>query len=500
MSTTSPTSTVEQLRRRHQDLLKENLAKSASPEQCRQFVEQLIEAGRGVAARRDREALRKMLYFWAADAVARGELSRDTPLPELAPYSGSGTEGQGDSSTLSTSFTEDIEAAPDTRAIIRIAALARQWQVAGQNPGYLLSGAALEEAKNYRENDLDIRAFVDASEVAAASAKSRRWKALTIATTLLASLLAAGIWGLMDLNAELAQANADLARESVELRLARDAVEIARTRESQQTRDEARRAIEALNAGGPDPLKLLQALLKRLGDAQPKELSRLQVGPPTGPPNVTSSENTVSPVGVEQRAIAPTEDSECKGVLWLGNESDKLITNSGPLSGLQSGETITVRDGSSVRLRKSMPLPGYVMAAQIGVVPGGASLILTSKAEMHRSSNPAALDQYFASVTAPQQYCTRVFVQYTGDDSKAQALRARLLGMSFQVPPVQEIKSAGKTDDVRVFWKQDLPMANLVAKDLSTFNGDKPLTVRQLFDFPNRPPAGTLEVWIDLNR
>jgi hypothetical protein len=490
-----PTVDMEQLRRRHQDLLKDNLTKPVPPEQCQQFVEQLINAGRNAAPGRDRDALRKMLYFWAAEAVGRGAWRRDEPLPALAPYSGGGpSDERRDPSVLSTSLAaEDIEATAETRATIRIAALARQWQIAGRNAGYLLTGEALEEAKKYKDKDFEIGAFIAASEAAAARAKSRLWQGSFIALTVLTTLLGLGIWYLVDLNADLAQ-------ESAKLRLARDAVEIARTRESQQTRDEARRAIEALNAGGQDPLRLLRALLQRIGDAQPDELSRLQIGAPTGRASATSSENTVAPVGVEQRAIAPTENITCAGVLWLGNDSDKLVTNSGPLSSLQSGETITVRDGSSVRLRKSMPLPGYVMAPQIGLVPGGASLILKGKPEMHRSSNPTALDQYFAEVTAPRQYCTRVFVQYSGDESKVQSLRSLLLGISVQAPPAQRTTSAEKTAEVRVFWKDDLPVANLVATTLSPFNSDKPLAVRQLFDFPTKPAQGTLEVWIDLNR
>lgn len=485
-SDSAPTVDIEQLRRQHQDLLRDNLTKRAPPERCQQFTQQLIEAGRGTAPGRDREALRKMLYFWTADAVSRGDLSRDAPLPELAAYSGAGTpERQDTFSGLDSSFfTENIEAAPDTRATIRIAGLARQWLVAGRNPGYLLSGAALQEAKKYADSDLDIRAFVDAGEISAARTRGRLWQLSAFALAMSFLIVVGGIWYVMRINANLMIAIQD--------------AETARNRENQQTSDQALAAVVALNAGGPESVTSLKNLLQRLANVPASAFDRLKVDTSAGLTSVTSLENTVAPAEVAQKTITPTADSTCKGVLWLGNDSDKLITNSGPLSGLQSGTTITVRSGSDVRLRSGMPLPGYVMAPQIGIVPGGASLPLTGKPEVHRSSSATAMDQYFAPVTAPQQYCTRIFVQYTANVAKAQSLRSNLLGQGFQVPPSQEIKSAAKTAEVRVFRREDLPMANFIATSLGSFNADKPLAVRELFDFPNKPAPGTIEVWIDL--
>lgn len=505
MSMPTPRSTaadMEQLRRRHQELLRDNLAKPVSSEECRQFIERLIDAGRDITPGRDRDALRKMLYYWTAETVSRGDRGRSEPLPALAPYGGDGPSPERhDSSVLSApAAPEDIEGTADARALIRIAALARQWQVAGKDPGYLLTDTALEEARKYKDKDFEVGAFIEASEAAAASTKALLWRVRFSALLVLTIILGGGIWYLMDLNAELKDVNDRLAADT---RLARDALEIARGRDSQKTRDDALAAIVALNGGGPDPLDPLKALLRRLANVPGNELERLKIEPSEpsrGPVYATSLENRVAPVGVEQRAIAPTEDSVCRGVLWLGNESDRLITNSGSFANLKKGDTITVRDGSSVRLRKGMPSESYVMSSQIGLVPGGASLILTGKPEMHRSSNASAQDQYFAPVSAPQQYCTRVYVQYAGNDNKAKEVRARLLGMSFLVPPVQEVGSAEKTNEVRVFWKDDQKMADLVASTLGSFNDNKPLTVRSLFNFPNRPPQGTLEVWLDLSR
>jgi hypothetical protein len=216
---------------------------------------------------------------------------------------------------------------------------------------------------------------------------------------------------------------------------------------------------------------------------------------------ITSAQNTVTLPQAQQTAARPSprEASTCEGVLWLGSEQDRLVTNDGPLASLQPGTTVTLRDDVSVRLRRAMPSPSYTMATPIGVVPGNASVILKDRPEAHKSPN-GTVTQYFATVTTPRQYCTRVFVQYWGDESKLRDLRSKLVEHNFQVPPSQQIKSADNTADVRVFAKDDLPMAKLVADTLRSFNGDKPLTVRELYDFPTKPAAGTIEVWIDLKR
>ncbi|CAN5583502.1 hypothetical protein BH10PSE6_BH10PSE6_20510 [soil metagenome] len=526
-ATTNPSSEVDvaQLRRRHQELIKASLTKQAPGEECRAFAQQLIEAGRHVPSGRDREALRKMLYYWTAEAVGMGGLRKDEQLPSLMPYEDGGppvpeSVTSGFDRTLAA---EDMEARPDTRAAIRIAALARQWQVAGRSAGYLLSGEALEEAKTFRDRDPEIAIFVEASkeaemarkeaeaarEASEARAKAKRWRILSLVALTVVCVLGVAVWRLWVLTDELRVRTGDLQTRNVELQRAQeqkallDEALIAESgRENQKTREEARAAIEGLNAGGENPTRRLKELLQRLGDAQPSDrLDRLQIKQDDRPFGITSAQNTVTLPQAQQTAARPSprDASTCEGVLWLGSEQDRLVTNDGPLASLQPGTIVTLRDDVSVRLRRAMPSPSYTMATQIGVVPGNASVILKDRPEAHKSPN-GTVTQYFATVTTPRQYCTRVFVQYWGDEGKLRDLRSKLVEHNFQVPPSQQIKSADNTADVRVFAKEDLPMAKLVADTLRSFNGDKPLAVRELYDFPTKPAVGTIEVWIDLKR
>jgi hypothetical protein len=515
----SSTVDVAQLRRRHQELIKASLNKQASGEESQAFTQQLIEAGRHVPSGRDREALRKMLYYWTAEAVGMGGLRKDEQLPSLMPYEDG--EPPAPESTTSdfnrTLAAEDMETRPDTRAAIRIAALARQWQVAGRNAGYLLTGDALGEAKAFRDRDPEIAIFVEASqeaelarkeaeaarEASEARAKAKRWRVLSLIAFIVICVLGVAVWKLWMLNRELHDSNEQLKNANEAKALLYEALAAESGRENQKTREEARAAIEGLNAGGEDPTRRLRDLLQRLGDAQPSDrLDRLQIKQQEDQPvGITSAQNTVTLPQAQQAAARPSprEASTCEGVLWLGSEQDRLVTNDGPLASLQPGTTVTLRSDVSVRLRRAMPSPSYTMAPQIGVVPGNASVILKDRPEAHKSPN-GTVPQYFATVTTPRQYCTRVFVQYWGDEGKLRDLRSRLVEDNFQVPPAQQIKSADNTADVRVFARDDLPMAKLVADTLRSFNGGKPLAVRELYDFPTKPAVGTIEVWIDLQR
>jgi len=484
----SPAVGLSQLRQHHLALMADPL-KKASGQECESFVRDLIDAGRDVAPGRDREALRKMLYFWTAEAVNRGERPRGE-LPALLPYTGT-APAQPEKGALLTApiGAEQIEATPETRAAIRIGALARQWRISGRDVGYLLNGDALKEAATLTGVDPEIDQFIEASRkrvrrqtIAAASFYILLLGAIAIAATVVAFYY-------RGLSEERRVALKD--RET-----AFQTMSVANSRESAATRNEARAAIEALNAGGENSLGPLKKLLQRIGDAQSAELDNLAVKS-TQAINPTSSGNIVQspPQQVIQRT--PPSVGTCDGVLWLGNDTQRLIAGAAPLASLQGNETIKVNDNANIRLRNGMPSAAYLMAPQIGLVPGGATLVLTGKPEAHRS--PTGSDQYFAPVKAPQEFCTRVYVQYFGDSAKVQSLRTDLGDLGFEVPQAQKLDSTRQLAEVRIFQAADLPMAKLVGSTLKTFNNGKDLPVRELFNFPTKPAAGTIEVWIDLS-
>ncbi len=489
---------VVQLRRQHQDLARRCLSTQVGAEERQAFIDELIASGKTLAPGRDRDAVRKLLYYWTADAVSRGERSRDQPLPSLQPFGGGEAAAE---STVTRAFTtaqssEDIEATTaDTRAAIRIATLARQWMADGRNPGYLLTGQALEEADRLKTKDADIQTLVDASkEAEMRTAQRSRRLLMGLVAGLIAVIIVMAIGGvfLWRLTDELQKANDAAAISIAEL----SAV-------NRRNEDEARGAIDALNRGYGDPLEPLKKLLTRLADAQPAELDRLQRRAPPPPPAPSQlppapGDRVVADPGVSvvQRP-APASLGTCDGVLWLGSDTDKRVTYQRELKTLKAGDPVTTIEGTSVRLRRDMPSDDYVMAPQVGLIPGGATLSLTSAPEAIQRQGGA---QYFARVKAPRQYCTRVFVQFAGDRALADKMLAQLRQLGVQAPGADSVARAPAVPEVRVFSQADLGVANYVADQLSDFNGGKRLAVKTLYDFKVRPAPGTIEVWIDLKR
>ena len=497
----SPASSLAaQLRQHHQDLARRCLSQPIGADERQAFIDQLAASGKALPPGRDRDAVRKLLYYWTADAVSRGERSREQPLPALEPFSGN--EASGDSAVervLTTAqSTEDIEATTaDTRAAIRIATLARQWLADDRSVGYLLTGAALKEAERLADQDPDIRTLVDASKAAEAvraAAEAERTAAelyrakraklvfigfiVGLGLVLLLGLMGIRLWYVSDQLEKIVDAMADQA-----------AVE-------RQNQEEARSIVDALRWGRSDPLPPLKKLLRRLGEAQPEDLERLQVKPVDGPAGYGGDKIDRDPQTPVVRA-RQADQAKCRGVMWLGSDEAKLIDYHGKLQDLKAGDPVTVIDGANVRLRERMPTADYVMTRQIGLVPGGAVLKLTGAPEKYTRSG---VDQYFAPVEGLRQYCVRVFVQYVGDDDQADELRKQLRALGVQVPPAQEIKKAPAEPEVRVFLKDDRGVADQIAEQLKAFNEGRKLAVVELYNFPSKPAPGNIEVWITLKK
>lgn len=493
----SPTSSLAvRLRQQHQELARRCLSESTSADERRAFIDELAASGKALAPGRDRDAVRKLLYYWTADAVSRGERSREQPLPALQPFSGDQADAESAVARILTTAqsSEDIEATTaDARAAIRIATLARQWLADGRSDGYLLTDEALKEAERLADTDPDIRTLVDASraaEVHRVRRERRHLVGLVVGLVVVIVAMAVGGVYLWQLNGELNVANRDL-KEAIEVQ----------TAVNSRNQEEFRAVVEALRQGGDHALDPLKALLRRMGDAQPSELGRLQYRQPDMAVAERLGDRVVvpsDPGAPPPTRPAPTGPSTCDGVLWLGSEEAKLIVEPGLLASLQGSEKITVKEGVNIRLREDMPtLPTYTMAPQVGLVPGGAQLILTGKPKGFGRSNGV---QFFAPVKAPREYCTRVFIQYDGDRLRADEMRRQVAELSVQVPPPQRVDKVPRIAEIRYFTADDRKIAGLVADKVRSFNGGNRLQVRPLLDIPRKPEPGTLEVWIDLGR
>ncbi len=381
-----------------------------------------------------------------------------------------------------------------SRQAIRFAALARAWKDARPEvkAGLLLSDSAIDEASAFVNDDPDIKAFVQAS---------RDWQSKRDRFNRRARYFLFGLIGALAVFAffivHVRRLNDDLERRNAQLRSLTESLETAE-QDRRRTSAEARRAVDALSVGRIEPLR---TLLQRIARAESSELELLQIRTSTRVTSATADSNAVRET--QRRPVSDAVQNvvrqapACSGALWLGSAADggSRLQNIADPSTVRVGDRITTLAGSDIRLRAALPAGDYVMASQIGLVPGGSTVTVADKPEPYQRRG---IDQYWAKVTVPRQFCTSVFVQYAGAPASLPELEAALKGLGVQVPQSEAVETARGRAEVRYFWDEDSVVASAVARQLASFNSGKPLELRALTNFPNRPASGRVEVWINL--
>jgi hypothetical protein len=538
------TSLVASLNQRHNRLAASWVSGSPSANDARALVTDIVAAGAVIPDGPERDSLRNLLYFWCSEEAVidaeRGSLPRldafrpqtpethaaapSPPADASAPAAGGGigatvagvaepvlrsvmtgvfkqvadrlrsTDARKDQSPPPPSATSPAGPPSDAeaRAIVRISALARQWRMTDEinKRGYLLTGKALAEASLFMDRDPEIKALVTASE------KSERFTTwvkrglVVLAFVALASL--AYLFKVDgDRKAQVAEAEVQVAKAE-----ARAATELTRQQstDSLHNRATVQTAVDALSRDDLDPLK---RYLESMG-ANRYEVSRLQLQAAT--PVQKEVDATVAPpqrTAPPQLQVAPAGVATCSGYLWFGSKSDSRLANDSDPALLKNGETVTLDARADIRLRAEWPPESYVMARQVGLVPAGGQVTLSSDIRTYRRSLG---EQIWAQVTAPRTYCTTVFLQYVGPTEKRRSVIDALRAMGVQAPPSEQIASAKGLAEARYFFPEDKPVAEQVATTLSAFNGDRKLGVLYVANVPVKPSPGTIEVWLDLNR
>lgn len=488
------------MRERHQALSARCVDGDVSPLEREYIVHDIVQAGAQVPPGPDRDSLRNMLFYWTGEQSSRGERDRAMRAPSLLAFN---PVAPLDSSsdvplTAPTSSFAAPTASPDTdpdaeaRRIVRIAALAREWRLSEQSnrTGYLIGDkATLAEAARYVDRDPDIRSLVEASgqAVTVFETRTRNVKrvVLSLAFIALVSLLATTYLVLSRARAEIA---------------ALHEAGNQRAKERGETRDQAAGALEALRH---DDLTKLRQFLAKQSDADPAVLARLEIRKANS--QEQASDAAPAPLGAFAPPAplpAPTAANlapSCPGFLWFGSKgSDSLIEGQTDPAALKPGNVVKL-DSSirGVRLRATLPLPGYVMGKQIGIVPAGAIVTVTGEIKSYDRGNAT---QIFAPVSVPRAFCTTVFLQYVGPQERRDDVLTELRALQVQAPPGERIDTAAKLAEVRYFWIDDKPIAEQVAARLARCNAMIPLTVAALTNFSTKPSQGTIEVWLDLTK
>lgn len=460
---------------------------------------------------------------------------------------------------------------------VRFAAMARQWQQAQgtARDGLLLAGDAIEAARRHAHADPDIAAFVAAS-VEAAAARRRRRRG-TAALVLLAVALIAGLgWvRIADLNYDqqkiLSARQSERAQISEEAKAAVLALtdrNLAPTRELltslvgqpapvldllelrgggiERSSDDVVSvsasladldpAAGAANSGGGASAQSAFSPLRHDGAFAPwpggtmaipgttgNVLTSLPGTPDAGaaapgaaPQNPVPAPRPATPApDVSGGAPLPADLGTCGGAMWLGNAGDSRLAGGADPQTLAPGARVAVATASGINLRDALPDPDYTLAPAKGVVPNGGQVTLTSAAQAYL--RPDGTTRLWAEVEAPQQNCTRVFLQFAGRGTigpppdpavaaadaaiaaRADRISEALRTQGFAVPPAEYRPEAIGKDELRYFHDADARLAEAVAAALVAGNTmASPPVVVPLTQLSQLPAPGVIELWLDL--
>jgi Pentapeptide repeats (9 copies) len=184
------------LRKAHTELMPKHTALmrkksgigSDSLDTIKRFLDRAVATGTCIRDDDERHRAQSIIDYWTAELVSASEDFDSNSKPAvLADF----VETRDADTDLSQSSETQLKTrrGEESRELVRLAAIARQWRD-WQQPGLLLSGEALKQAAQLRDFDEDLEKFVKASEEQEAAWRNKKswiiWSgALTACTMLL---------------------------------------------------------------------------------------------------------------------------------------------------------------------------------------------------------------------------------------------------------------------------------------------------------------------------
>lgn len=466
------------LRLRHQAMMNRNLDQRLTFEELDAFMGELVEAGVSVPAGRDRDRLRNMLFFWAAERSSRGSTAAGdegratnsssptgphSALPELKPYRASTSAKQamiGPGQPIRPSdfaerelSDEELSELIKTRTQLRFAALARQYKASTprQRKGYLLSDRALEEARSVMDCDPDIRALVEESDGNERAKKRIRWAAFGLGIL----ALVAAIYWYLESRRRVAEA------ENLRLKAENQVLEVSRLQQAQVAQAvlkekadllaELRGALRRIELGDPEKLRVfmevygdatteqrasivartktessiilqLKAAVDALeaGDAGPvinlaREIAAPAANGKRAEVELAAKTPTLPPSKVERPALpAPTAPDTPSCKGWLWLGSEQRPLISG-------GPLRALSPGTPVTLStgdEDVRLRSNMPKPNYAIGPAIGLVAANSEVQiispLRAYRRPNGLDQVWAEVRTARPFCTQIFIQYAG--------------------------------------------------------------------------------------
>lgn len=171
---------------------------AARAKAIREFLDRAQAAGAFIADEEDRLKAQSILDYWTAELISSPDiLESDFTPADLAPFDERRAAARSEQEVFSEAKL--AKRREESRETIRLGALSRMWRDSKEQEGYLLSGKALAQAREFRGSDPDIAKLLEASDAAAAVAaqnkkirdrrKKIRNRALAITSVLLSVML-----------------------------------------------------------------------------------------------------------------------------------------------------------------------------------------------------------------------------------------------------------------------------------------------------------------------
>lgn len=211
-----------------------------------------------------------------------------------------------------------------------------------------------------------------------------------------------------------------------------------------------------------------------------------------------------------EQQTATTGAPSCEGALWIGSGNaanlevvDGTSRRPARLDEVRADRRFVL--AKNLYLRKELPRrEGYIQQESIGIAPKGAQIVALDDPErFDRPSGP----QYWLKARVDGQVCSLVYFQFAkGSEPEARKLARALEADGYLVPGQEALSSAVGLAEVRYYYDSDRAAAVQLAKDATSDARELGLarnrTIR-VQDFSkwkgNKPPPGTLELWLDLS-
>lgn len=379
---------------------------------------------------------------------------------------------------------------------------AKLWKDSGGFKGYLLAGEALQEALPFAKKSPELASLIDASKEAEKKKKARLRNAKVGAALVAAAAVGAG-WLYYQQALKLGEEQLEITTVEVN--------SLRRLAEEQRRSAEALRSVEAAyskrlgelavsvarEAGEKNDVPTLRGFLLDIG-VERSIAARITYSAGGAPrtidekgPQVRIEGSTETP-REEKSVVSDGGGPYCSGAIWIGYYGDPKIDKFPAVFRGAKGNTF--RTDANLWLREDLPGDGYSMATPLGIVPKGGEIIAQDEP---RAYDRPSTTQYWLKVLTAAEYCTRVYVQYSGDPSLAQQIVQGIANRGYQVRRAERLRAAEGKAEVRYFSESDRAIAQKLQRQvMELVRGAK----IQAVPFTNLPTARerTLELWINL--